>query len=151
MEADKRSLNTCRCCLSTRNQLKDMNSEVLTAIPHLALIDVFKQCSGLEIDEQLTTKICQACDFKLQMSYEFREMCKLSDIALKQQVKAEAEKSASHSLAPVRKDMSLKDVRRSKSKRTNGASDHNTKRTRLSLPVIPLTPTSSGGPMDSDS
>jgi Zinc-finger associated domain (zf-AD) len=90
MDADIKFLSSCRCCLSDAGQLKDMTSEDLTSDTKFNLLDVFKQCSGVDFDEKLTTSICKSCEAKLHTSYEFREMCKASDIVLKQQVKEES-------------------------------------------------------------
>jgi Zinc-finger associated domain (zf-AD) len=89
MDADIKFISICRCCLSNKGQLKDMTTEVLTSQAKTNLLDVFKQCSGVDFDAKLTTSICQACEAKLQASHEFRELCKASDIVLKQQVKEE--------------------------------------------------------------
>jgi Zinc-finger associated domain (zf-AD) len=91
MHADDKFLMTCRCCLSNKGQFKDMTTEVLALNfkSDLSLIDVFKQCTGVEFDDVLTTRICLSCEFKLQMCYEFKEMCQASDLVLKQELKDE--------------------------------------------------------------
>jgi hypothetical protein len=68
--------NLCRCCLASRQTLKNMLHERMKSASAIKMIEFFAVFSG--ISDEIATKICKACETKLNASFEFRELIKRS-------------------------------------------------------------------------
>jgi hypothetical protein len=75
----------CRCCLSENGRMKNMLEEYFQFPKRhkIHLIDGYSTCTGIEQNiDQSSSNICEPCETKLTISYEFREQCRISNQAL---------------------------------------------------------------------
>jgi tRNA U54 and U55 pseudouridine synthase Pus10 len=71
--------NLCRCCLG-RQTLKNMLHEGMKSASAIKMIEFFAVFSG--ISDEIASKICKACETKLNASFEFKELIKRSSESL---------------------------------------------------------------------
>jgi hypothetical protein len=84
METSNRINKICRCCLSENGRMKNMLEEYfkLSKRRKIHLIDGYSTCTGIEQNiDQSSSDICEPCETKLTISYEFREQCQTSNQA----------------------------------------------------------------------
>lgn len=78
----ERYKKVCRACLSADEHVKDLFS---TQINDIDLDQMFSQCVGSPVhqDDGLPSFMCQSCLDNLQIAYNFQELCRASEQALR--------------------------------------------------------------------
>jgi KRAB domain-containing zinc finger protein len=73
--------NICFCCLTENGQFKNMTEEAfISSQIKVQFVEGYTICSGISpsTDDEPTINICCTCEYKLKLSYEFRELCRTS-------------------------------------------------------------------------
>jgi Zinc-finger associated domain (zf-AD)/Zinc-finger of C2H2 type len=87
MNVENKVDNICRCCLVEEDNMKNMLIEMLVGPERVNFIEAYRICAGLkDLDEDIAMykQVCATCEYKLKVSYDFRELCQSSAKTLKE-------------------------------------------------------------------
>jgi Zinc-finger associated domain (zf-AD) len=106
MKSDVKYEKACRCCLAEHGHMKNLIEDTfqVTNGESITLLEGFTKCSGINPEADKThTNVCNSCENKLIISYEFREQCQTSNRILEEHLPVVKLEHYSDEEAPPRK------------------------------------------------